>query len=160
MLKEKFIELLKEKMKDGKKLSDSEMKAKMGVLDELKSMASDAMGEKIKGMQEVRVAAPDEEGLKEGLEKAEELIEAKDEMMEEDSENEQLEESLEDSDDDTPEDDDYETEPGRQPQEMGDIEEEHSEEDDSYGDYEEMTEDELEAKIAELMKRKEKMKRA
>ena len=70
-------------MKDLKKLmgKDEEgdgMKkdAKLSVLKELRKMASDMMGDDVKGgmMKKVTVAAPDKEGLKAGLEKAEDII--------------------------------------------------------------------------------------
>ncbi len=53
-----------------------DMKAKMGVLKELRKMAMDDMGEPLKGgMKKVTVAAPDEKGLKMGLDKAEDMVE-------------------------------------------------------------------------------------
>lgn len=50
--------------------------AKLSVLKHLRKMASDMMGEDVKGgmMKKVTVAAPDKESLKEGLEKAEEVV--------------------------------------------------------------------------------------
>lgn len=64
----------------GKKEDDSDMKgvAKLKVLKHLKDMASQMMGDDLKGgmdgMKKVTVAAPDEAGLKEGLDKAKEVV--------------------------------------------------------------------------------------
>lgn len=87
-------DMLKEmmKMKGEKKMNPMEKKAKLGVLEEILGMAEDEMGNELKGLKKVTVAAPSEEGLKEGLEKAEEIVEAKDEMSEEESEDEVLSE--------------------------------------------------------------------
>lgn len=58
------------------KIDPMEKEAKMGVLQEIKKLASDDMAEEIKGLKKVTVAAPDAEGLKVGLNKAEEMVEA------------------------------------------------------------------------------------
>jgi len=70
----KFEKLLAKKMKDGKKMSDSEKEAKSGVLSEMKDMASKMMGDKVKGLKKVTVASDSEEGVKKGLEKAKDLL--------------------------------------------------------------------------------------
>lgn len=51
--------------------------AKLNVLKHLRKMASDMMGDDVKGgmMKKVTVAAPTTEALKEGLDKAEEVVE-------------------------------------------------------------------------------------
>lgn len=60
----------------------AKMKAKMEVIEELRQMAADMMGEGLKnGMSKVTVAADDEEGLKEGLEMAEDVVEEGPEAM-------------------------------------------------------------------------------
>lgn len=62
---------------------DLKKDAKLSVLKELRKMASDMMGEDLKGgFKKVTVAAPDKEGLKEGLDKAKSLM---GEMPEEES---------------------------------------------------------------------------
>lgn len=69
-------EMLKALMKKkGKEEIDPKLKdAKMKVLKEIHSMASDDMGEDIKGLKKVTVASPDQEGLEKGLEKAKEMV--------------------------------------------------------------------------------------
>jgi hypothetical protein len=89
----------------GKPVKDNELKAKMDVLKELKSMAMDAMGKKLDGAKKVEVAADSKEGLKAGLEKAQEMLgsEEKDEESEEESpekEKEELASGEEESEDD------------------------------------------------------------
>ncbi len=137
MLKDKFVELLKKKLKDGdSKLSENEQKAKGKALGDLMSMAHEAMG---KGIKKVEVSAPSAEGLKEGLEKAEEIVEGS--MPEsEESEKEYADGEIYEGDADN-----YE--------EM--AEDEESEDEES----EEMSADAIEAKIAELMKMKEDLKK-
>lgn len=60
-----------------KKLSGVEKKAKMKVVEDMRDMASKAMGDKLHGLKKVTVASNSSEGLKEGLEKAEDVIESK-----------------------------------------------------------------------------------
>jgi hypothetical protein len=71
-----MIDMLKKLMKEkgGNKVDPTAKKAKMGVLKEIRDMAASDMGEEVKGIKKVTVAAPDEAGLKEGLEKAEEIV--------------------------------------------------------------------------------------
>lgn len=64
--------------------NDMKKNAKLSVLKELRKMASDMMGEDVKGMKKVTVASPSPEGLKMGLEKAEEMVEGGSEAEEED----------------------------------------------------------------------------
>lgn len=82
----KFEKLLSKKLKDGKTMSDTEKQAKGSVLNEMKSMASDMIGDKIKGLKKVSVASNSEEGIKHGLDKARELIGGQDESDSEDEE--------------------------------------------------------------------------
>lgn len=88
--------------KDKKKMSPSEKEAKMSVLKDLKSVAEEAMGDDLKGMKKVTVAADSEEGLEEGMDKAKELLKAKmGDMSPADAEHEEeeMEEESEDSED-------------------------------------------------------------
>lgn len=77
---------LMEKKKSGKPMDEGYKKAKMTMLQALKDDMSGMMGNEMKGMKKVTVAAPDEEGLKEGLNKAEELMEGKEELAKDDME--------------------------------------------------------------------------
>ena len=87
-------ELLKKKLK-GKDapLDETQKKAKLSILDEILAAADEAMGDGLKGLKKVTVAAPTAEGLKEGLEKAEEAVEA-DEAEESDYNEEEGEEEM------------------------------------------------------------------
>lgn len=85
-MQEKFKELLLKKKKEGKVLSPEQAKSKMDVLQELMGLVDDSMGNKIKGLQKVTVAAPTKEGLEEGLEKAQEVIEGASEESEDEEE--------------------------------------------------------------------------
>lgn len=76
MLKDKMMQLMMKKKKEGKELSGVEKDAKMKVVHDLKSMADEIMSDKLSGMKKVTVASDSKEGLKEGLEKAEEILEA------------------------------------------------------------------------------------
>jgi hypothetical protein len=73
-----------------KKLSENELKAKMSVLEDLKSQAEDKMKEPLKNLKKVSIMSDSKEGLKQGLEKAEEMMESGEESpmveAEEDSE--------------------------------------------------------------------------
>jgi membrane protease subunit (stomatin/prohibitin family) len=79
MLKEKLMELLKKKKREGAELSDVEKQAKMGVVKDLQDFAKESMGEGLKGVKKVTVAADSPEGLKAGLEKAEDIVEGEEE---------------------------------------------------------------------------------
>lgn len=96
-------EMLKALMKKkGKEEIDPKMKdAKMKVLKEIHSMASDDMGEEIKGLKKVTVASPDQEGLEKGLDKAKELVSGAEGAEEEKPES--LEEEKSEMDDLSPE---------------------------------------------------------
>ena len=75
----------------GKKLSESEMKAKLKVLGDIAKMASDGLGSNLaEGMKrKVTVAANDNEGLKKGLDKAKEVLDQQDDMEEDEEEKEE-----------------------------------------------------------------------
>jgi hypothetical protein len=90
-MKEKFKELLLKKKAEGKTLNPEQAEMKMKLLEELMGIAEEGMGEKLKGMKKVTVAAPDKEGLEKGLEKAQEVIENSEEL-EEESEDEESDE--------------------------------------------------------------------
>lgn len=90
------LEKLMAKKRPGKEMSDVEKEAKMGVVGDLRKMASEAMGDKLRGLKKVSVAAPDQEGLEMGLEKAKEIV---GEGMEESPEDEQSPEGISDTPD-------------------------------------------------------------
>lgn len=81
-MNEKFNKLMMKKKEEGKMLSPVAKDAKMGVLKDLHKMASDSMADKIHGLKKVSVMAPDSEGLAAGLHKAEDLVGQEDEMVE------------------------------------------------------------------------------
>lgn len=69
---DKMEKLLEKKKKSGKELSPVEKDAKMGVIESMKKMAEDAMGDRLK---KVTVASASKEGLQKGLAKAKEMVE-------------------------------------------------------------------------------------
>src|SRR6267154_2798528 len=71
---------LKEK-KGMHKMHPMEQRAKMNVLGDLRDMAQNAMGDKLKGMGKVTVASDSPEGLQHGLDKAQDLVGQEDHMM-------------------------------------------------------------------------------
>ncbi len=81
--------LMKKMMGEKEEGSDMKKDAKLSVLKELRKMASDMMGDDLKGgmMKKVTVASPTKEGLQHGLEKAEDMMDHNsDADMEEESE--------------------------------------------------------------------------
>jgi len=68
----KFMEMMKKKK--GGEMSGIEKDAKSSVIQEMKKMAEDAMGDKMKGLKKVTVASNSPEGIEKGLEKAKEII--------------------------------------------------------------------------------------
>jgi hypothetical protein len=79
---DEMLKKLMTKKKTGK--VDPEYKsAKLGVLKDLHKTMGDMMGDDVKGVKKVTVAAPDKESLKAGLEKAEDLVDAEVPEMEE-----------------------------------------------------------------------------
>jgi hypothetical protein len=144
---EKFKKLLMSKK--AKPVSDVEKSAKMDVLKDLKQHAMDMMGEKLGSVKKVTVASNSKEGIEKGLDKAKEMIK----KTPEDSENvtEEAcpecegegcpacqEESAEHEASETPEEETSEHEMGEEPSDE--------------------SEEELDAKIQELMKKKEAIK--
>lgn len=129
-MKDKMMKLMGEK----KKISPIEQKAKMNVLEQLKKDMQDMMGDKVAGLKKVTVASPDSEGLELGLEKAKNLIEGQ-----------ESEESDETEESEMPE---MESDEHKDHMEMalGESESEESEED-------------IDAKIQELLKKKEMLKK-
>lgn len=69
---DKFNKLMKKKK--GSEMSDMEKNAKMGVLGELRDMASGAMGDKLHNLKKVSVMSDSKEGLEKGLEKAQDIV--------------------------------------------------------------------------------------
>lgn len=65
---------LMEMKKNKDKLDPMYKDAKMGSLQQLKDVASQMMGDDVKGMKKVSVMAPDEAHLKEGLDKAKQML--------------------------------------------------------------------------------------
>ena len=88
-------EMMKKKKKEGE-MDPQYKSAKMGVLKDIRNMASDEMGEDVKGLKKVTVAAPDAEGLKAGLDKAEDMVsaEAKDKSDESEIMDEVMDEEM------------------------------------------------------------------
>jgi len=135
---DKIKSLLAKKLKEGKKVKPEEMGAKKSVLQELRADMADKMGSKLGGLKKVSVAAPDAESLKKGLEKAEDIVEGMDGLQDQSeeysdgAEDEMLEEASE-------------SDAMAMPDEM-------SEESDR------MSEDEIDAKIQELLLKKQKLK--
>lgn len=74
------LKKLKEK-KGMHKMRPMEQKAKMGVIEDLRNMADNAMGSKLKGLNKVTVASNDSEGLRQGLDKAKDIMGDSSQMM-------------------------------------------------------------------------------
>ncbi len=74
MMQDKMSKLLEKKKKDGKTMPEHEKNAKLGVMEDLHKMASDAMGSKLGGLKKVTVASDSSEGLSHGLDKAKEIM--------------------------------------------------------------------------------------
>lgn len=129
----KMESLFAKKKKDGKEMSGMEKDAKMSVVHDMKKMAMDAMGDKLKGLKKVSVASNSPEGLQMGLDKAKELVTNHPNSPETDN-------------DDSPENEEEVGETDESPE----AAEEHGE----------MSEDEVDAELKRLMDLKEKMKKA
>ena len=137
-----------EMKKKGSPLTENEKKAKMHVVKAMRDMAEQAMGEKLNGLKKVTVASNDKEGLKAGLEKAKELI------------GQHSGDSVEEAEEETCEDLDHDMEEGEPESHkeavMGDeYGMSPSGSDVAPGD--EMTEEELNMKLQELMAKKAKL---
>lgn len=87
-------------MHDKKKMmkdepSDAHYDAKMAVLEELRELAMELMkgkmGDKLGGLKEVTVAAPDEKGMEEGLDMAQQML--SEEMTEDDEDEDEEDEA-------------------------------------------------------------------
>jgi hypothetical protein len=75
---EKALKAMMAKHKGGHDMSEDEKKAKMSVLQDLKSQAMEEMGHGLKGIGKVAVASDSPEGLKHGLEKAKDMVDMAD----------------------------------------------------------------------------------
>lgn len=71
---DKMMKMLMSKKKEGKTLSDSEKKSKLQALTGMRDMATHMMGDKLKNLKKVTVAAQNKPDLKKGLHQAEDLI--------------------------------------------------------------------------------------
>jgi hypothetical protein len=125
--------------KMAKKLSDTEKKASQTVLGDLRKHMQGMLSDKMKGMKKVTVASDTKEGLKKGMETAEKILKSKDDVSTDllepkDEIAKQTEEELPEGDSEF----------------LEDSSEEASECDD-------MSEEELDAKIKELMAAKAKL---
>lgn len=112
-----------------KKLNDMEKRASLKALGDYRSEASGLMKDKMKNLKKVTVASDSKEGLEEGLEKAEDLIKGNPFASSENA------------------NDNFED---RDPEEYS------SDEDEMEEDCEDMSEQELDQKIMELMQLKER----
>lgn len=100
---EKFEKLLEKKAKSQKPMSNVEKDAKLRAIHEMRKMATDEMALPLKGIKKVTVASDSPEGVKKGLEKAKEMLgheagpeaHALDEAMPGHEESEELETSAE-----------------------------------------------------------------
>lgn len=159
---EKFKKLLEKKHAEGKGLSDVEKDAKSSVLEHLKQMASDSMGDKLKGLKKVTVASDSPHGLAEGLNKAKEMIgdpgvhgEEPGEHLEHDeghmmpNEESEEHEASESPEQEAAEEQAEGTEADEHPEDA--IGQEHNE-------FDHMSEDELDQHLEKLMKHKAQMK--
>lgn len=73
---EEMMKALMKKKKSEHDMPDHEKAAKMHVLHQIHKMASDAMGDDIKGLKKVTVASNDDQGLQEGLAHAKQMLAA------------------------------------------------------------------------------------
>ena len=127
-----------EKKKSGKELSPEHKESKMDSLKAMHEMAGDAIKSKLAGLKKVSVASPSSEGLKEGLDKAKELVKgmSEDHSSSMDSEESPLHEGSESAEE--------EREEHMMPEGMHPEAEE-----------EELTVEEIDQKIEELMAKKQ-----
>lgn len=86
--------LMEKKKAKGEGMDDTYKSAKMGVLKDLHKHMSGLMGDDLKGLKKVTVAAPDEEGLEMGLSKAKDMLEESPELEGSESEDEESPEDL------------------------------------------------------------------
>lgn len=106
MMHEKFKKLLEKK---GEEISPEKLEAKKNAVSEMRDLAASMMGDHLKGLKKVTVAAPDKQGLEEGLDKAKEIAhklpiaEDEDDESSESPDMEASEEDSEGADIDSPE---------------------------------------------------------
>lgn len=74
MYNKMLAELMKKKEEQDSPMSDMEKESKISVLNEIRDLASKAMGSKLDGMKKVSVMSDSKEGLEKGLNKAEDLL--------------------------------------------------------------------------------------
>lgn len=136
---------MKEMKKKGRPLGEHEMEAKMKVIKAMRDMAAGHMGEKLKGLKKVTVASNDKEGLEAGLEKAKAMIGS--------GSDKERDDDMEDLEEDFGADLDHDDEEGEPLAHKMDVPHKESTE----CDPSELSEDELDAKLAELMALKNQM---
>jgi hypothetical protein len=142
--------------KSGSSMSPVEKDAKMSVIQAMRDMAQGHMGDRLKGLKKVTVASDDPEGLKAGLDKAKQMLGKGDEEA-----GDSDAADMGDSDGSEMEDESEEGDEGH----VGDLmhqamnAHEHADEGPEMASEDEhMSEDELDAKLQQLMKMKERMK--
>lgn len=72
--------------KKGEQVAPDKLTAKKNAVEEMKSVAKDAMKGGLDGLKKVTVASPTQEGIAEGLDKAKELVKSSESAPEEASE--------------------------------------------------------------------------
>jgi ribosomal protein L29 len=128
---EKFAKLLESKAKSQKPMSGPEKDAKLRAVHEMRKMASDEMATPLKHLKKVTVASNDPEGLKSGLDKAKQMLEGSpEEEASESPKDEMIEDQHGDSD--------------AEMQDEGEVPD--------HQEAEQMSPEELQAKIMELQK--------
>lgn len=130
--------------KKKKSMSPIEKDAKMSVIEAMRKMAEEAMGDKLKGLKKVTVASNSKEGLEEGLEKAKSILDPREENPGREEMEEALSEEL-DGDDEMDESHDHQEKTLGYSPEGSDSDEE-------------MSEEEINEKLQQLMRLKDKMK--
>lgn len=170
----KMMEKMLAKKKGGaEEMSGVEKDAKMGVVKAMRDMASNAMNDKLAGLKKVSVASDSSEGLKEGLKKAEELMGAHESDEQPQHEDNKAMDSIDNHSEEAMDQDEggdshglhengEEDEESPEHEAGESAEEEMSEhpQGENYqpSEYDHLSEDELDAKLAHLMKMKEMKK--
>lgn len=152
----KLAKLLEKKKQMGGELDPVHRDAKMGVIQAMKDMANEEMGNHLKGLKKVAVSSNSPEGLEEGLDKAKQILHEEKPLHESD---------MEDLEEDSHEDLDHDNEIGESPEhkmkvlghDKMDEEGDPSPEEASQSSEDEMSEEELDQKLNELMAKKKKM---
>lgn len=145
-MEDKLKKLMKHK--SGKEMHPIEKEAKMKSLGELHQMAKDMLGERLHGMKKVSVMSPDKAGLEAGLSKAKEMLEGKLEDGGVSDTSPEVADHLAQETLETPEEEAEES-----PEEQAREEAEGTE---LHHPHEQMSEDEIDQKIRELMELKKK----